>query len=63
MNNIVLLIVGRKKKKTSVHCGLGQQFAFIKNRVNKYGWKKIYLLFTINNAKNLTCILNNQKCK
>jgi hypothetical protein len=32
--------------------GLGQQFAFIKNRVKKYGWTKIYLFFTISNAKN-----------
>jgi hypothetical protein len=46
--------------------GLGQQFAFIKkkkNRVKKYEWTKIYLFFTISNAKNLTCISNNQKCK
>jgi hypothetical protein len=31
MNNIVLLIV--PENKPSVGCGLGQQFAFIKNRV------------------------------
>jgi hypothetical protein len=43
--------------------GLGQQFAFIKNRVNKYGWKKIYVFFTISNANNLTCISNNEKYK
>jgi hypothetical protein len=42
--------------------GLGQQFAFIKIRVKKYEWTKI-LFFTISNAKNLTCISNNQKCK
>jgi hypothetical protein len=39
--------------------GLGQQFAFIKKRVKKYGWTKIYLFFSISNAKNLTCISNN----
>jgi hypothetical protein len=43
---------------------LGQQFAFIKkNRVKNYEWTKIYLFFTISDAKNLTCISNNQKCK
>jgi hypothetical protein len=50
-----------KRKVYIVICtGLGQQFQFIKNRVKKYGCTKIYLFFTISNAKNLTCISNNQ---
>ena len=53
----------KKENKASLGCGLGQQFAFIKNRVKKYEWTIIYLFFTISNAKNLTCISNNQKCK
>jgi hypothetical protein len=54
----------KKRKVYIVICtGLGQQFALIKNRVKKYGWTKIYLFFTISNAKNLTRISNNQKCK
>jgi hypothetical protein len=53
----------KKEKKASLGCGLGQQFAFIKNRVKKYKWTIIHLFFTISNAKNLTCISNNQKFK
>jgi hypothetical protein len=56
-------LVKKRKNKASLGCGLGQQFAFIKNRVKKYEWTVIYLFFTISNAKNLTCISNNQKCK
>jgi hypothetical protein len=58
-------LIKKEKKKAYIEIctGLGQQFAFIKNRVKKYEWTKIDLFFTINNAKNLTCISNNQKCK
>ena len=53
----------KKKVQTVRQTGLGQQFAFIRNRVKKYEWIIIYLFFTISNAKKLTCISNNQKCK
>jgi hypothetical protein len=46
----------KKENKASLGCGLGQQFAFIKNRVKKYEWTIVYLFFTISNANNLTCI-------
>jgi hypothetical protein len=39
--------------------GLGQQFAFIKNRVKKYGWTKIYFFFTISNAKTIKNVNEN----
>jgi hypothetical protein len=53
----------KKENKASEGCGLGQQFAFIKKQGKKYEWTIIYLFFTISNAKNLTCISNNQKYK
>jgi hypothetical protein len=53
-------------KKESLDCDLDWTWTTIciyKKQSKKYGWTKIYLFFTISNAKNLTCISNNQKCK
>jgi hypothetical protein len=58
---------GKKERKESLNCELVWTWTTIciykKNRVQKYEWIIIYLFFTVSNAKNLTCISNNQKCK
>jgi hypothetical protein len=53
-------------KKESLGCDLGWTWTTIciykKQGKKIYGWTKIFF-FIISNAKNLTCISNNQKCK
>jgi hypothetical protein len=57
----------KKETKESLVCELDWTWTTIyiykkkENRVKKYEWTIIYLFFTICNAKNLTCISNNQK--
>jgi hypothetical protein len=56
----------KKEKKESFDCDLDWTWTTIciyKKQGKKYEWTKIYLFFTIGNAKNLICISNNQKCK
>jgi hypothetical protein len=56
----------KRKKIESLDSDLDWTWTTIciyKKQGKKYEWRKIYLFFTISNAKNLTCISNNQKCK
>jgi hypothetical protein len=52
----------KKENKASLGCGR-TTICIYKNQGKKYEWTIIYLFFTISNAKNLTCISNNQNCK